>query len=210
MNRRVFSVFSLAVLITGCESTSTRVRSYSDPAVGNRVIASLAILPVRNAPIAQSESIRMNREITQTVQRQNPNLRIVGPVESIQALNAKNLVADYDNYLVGLAQSGIPNSEVLHRVGEALGVDAIMQGQIVGLYQEEGSYPGRPGRTKFALRYSIVSTQDALLMWETSAEVNRRTGTVFEQAPALELVLPDATQIVLKSIPKFAFVKAGQ
>jgi hypothetical protein len=208
MDSRVASILSLGFFLTGCASTKTTVRSYTDPAVGTRVITSLAILPVRNAPIAQSESIRMNREIAQTVQRQNPSLRILGPVEAIQALNASNLVADYDNYLVALAQSGIPNAEILRRVGAALDVDAIMQGQIVGLYQEDGSYPGRPGVTKFALRYSIVSTQDALLMWETSEEVKRRTGTVFEQAPPLEEVLPEATEVILKSIPKFAFVKA--
>lgn len=198
----------LLVTLLACTSTNTSVRTYTDPSVGTTTIGSLAVLPVRNAPVAQSESIRLNREIAQTVQRQNPSLKITGPVESIQLLNDAGLVDKYDRYLVALAQSGIPNAEVLNQVGAALSVDAIMQGQLLGLYQEDGSYPGRAGVTRFALRYSIVSTKNGMLLWEASADVKKKTATVFESAPALEQVLPEATQTILKSIPRFAFVKA--
>ncbi len=209
--RRLTSPVLLAALsfayVPGCAVTSTKVRTYTDPSVGSQSISSLAILPVRNAPIAQEASIRMNRDIAQTVQRQNPNLKILGPVESIQTLNDAGLVDAYDRYLTALAQSGIPNAEVLRRIGDALKVDAILQGQLVGLSQQDGSYPGHPGITRFALRYSIVSTKTGMLLWETSAEARRKTATVFESAPALEEVLPDATQTVLRSIPRFTFVR---
>lgn len=196
---------SALLLLTGCATSSTHSRSYTDPTVGSRIISSLAILPIRNAPIAQSESIRLNREIAQTVQRQNSGLRVIGPVEAVDALNKAGLVDDYDRYLTALAQSGIPNAEILQRVGSALGADAIMQGQIVGLIQSDGYYPGHAGTTKFSLRYSIVSAADGLLLWETSADVQHNTATVFEQAPPLETVLADATATVLKSIPQFTF-----
>jgi hypothetical protein len=84
-----------AFLFSGCTTTHT-TRTYADPSIGTKKILSMAVLPVRNAPIAQAESIRMNREIAQAVQRKNPSLGILGPVEAIEKLNEHHLVADYD------------------------------------------------------------------------------------------------------------------
>lgn len=195
----------LLVSLCGCASSKTTVRSYTDPTAGTRRLSAMAVLPMRNAAIAQAEGIRMNREIAQTVQRQNPQLKVLGPLEAVQLLNQHNLVGDYDMYLTTLAQSGIPNAEIMRRIGQALEVDAIMQGQIVGLLQQDGAYGRNAGMTKFTLRYSIVSTRDGLLLWETFADVDERTATTVENAPPLELVLPEATAIILKSIPRFAF-----
>ncbi|MGH9369255.1 MAG: hypothetical protein ACRD3M_16460 [Thermoanaerobaculia bacterium] len=202
--KKLISLFLLACLY-GCASSKTTVRSYTDPTAGTRRLSAIAVLPMRNAAVAQAESIRMNREVAQTVQRQNPQLKVLGPVEAVQLLNQHNLVAEYDLYLTTLAQSGIPNAEIMRRIGQALQVDAIMQGQIVGLFQQDGAYGRNAGITKFTLRYSIVSTQDGLLLWETFGDVDERTATTVENAPALELVLPKATAIILKSIPRFAF-----
>jgi hypothetical protein len=201
--KRVACISFLAVFIPSC-TTSHDTRTYADPSLGTKIISSMAVLPVRNAPIAQSESIRMNRELAQTVQRKNPALRVLGPVEAVEKLNELHLVDDYDRYLAGLAQSGIPNREILLRIGEALGVDALMQGQIIGLMQQDSAI-GRPASTAFALRYSIVSTKDGMLLWETSEEMRKKRQTIFSSAPPLQEVLPEAVAKVIQSIPSFAF-----
>ena len=201
---RLVTLTATACFLSGC-TTSHTTRTYSDPSMGTKAIISMAILPVRNAPIAQAESIRMNRELAQTVQRKNPSLQILGPVEAIEKLNEKNLVDDYDRYVVALAQSGIPNREILSRIGAALGVDALMQGQLVGLAQKDGA-PYSPASTVFVLRYSIVSTKDGMLLWETSEEIRKKRQTIFSAPPPLEEVLPEAVQRVEQSIPTFAFV----
>lgn len=209
--RRVLPIpaaFLTFVSAVGC-TTTHETRTYSDPSVGTKTISSMAVLPVRNAPIAQAESIRMNREIAQTVQRKNPNLTVLGPVESVEKLNELNLVDDYDRYIVALAQSGIPNKAILKRIGEALGVDALMQGQILGLQQQDGTgWGGRPGSSSFALRYSIVSTKDGMLLWETVEEMRKRSGSSnFSAAPRLQEILPEAVGKVMGTIPTFTFVK---
>ena len=200
---RLLAAFGFLVLLAAC--TSHETRTYSAPSVGTKLISSLAILPVRNAPIAQSESIQMNRELTQAVQRKNPTLSILGPVEAVERLNEQNLVEDYDRYIVGLAQSGIPNKAILARIGAALGVDAIMQGQILGLAQQDGGWGGRYPSTTFSLRYSIVSTGDGLVLWEIVEEI-RKTRSAGISAPSLQKVLPDAIQVVIQRIPVFTFV----
>jgi len=203
LGKFAFLIISVASL-SSCTTHDTR--TYTDPSIGTRTILSIAILPVRNAPIAQSESIRMNRDIAQTVQRKNPGLHVLGPVEAVEKLNELHLVDDYDRYIVALAQSGIPNKETLYRIGQALGVDALMQGQIVGLSQQDGTGAwGRPGSTAFALRYSIVSIRDGMLLWETSEEMRKKRQSNFSSAPPLQEVLPEAVEKVLQTIPSFAF-----
>ena len=201
---RLSAAFGFLVLLTSCGPTH-QTRTYTAPSIGTKMISSLAILPVRNAPIAQSESIQMNRELTQAVQRKNPTLSILGPVEAVERLNEQNLVEDYDRYIVGLAQSGIPNKAILARIGAALGVDAIMQGQILGLAQQDGGWGGRYPSTTFSLRYSIVSTGDGLVLWEIVEEI-RKTRSAGISAPSLQKVLPDAIQVVIQRIPVFTFV----
>lgn len=195
------------LLVVGCTPRGTRdaTRTYTDPSLGTRIISSIALFPVRNAPIAESESIRMNREIVQTVQRKNPGLKIIEPVEVVETLNKMHLVDDYDRYLLELTQTGIPNKDILRRIGEALGVDAIMQGRLVDLLQRDGSgWSGVPGITAFSLRYSIVSTREGILLWETSEEVRKQRSSNFTSAPSLRQVLPEAVGRVITTIPSFS------
>ena len=207
---RVRLTFGLLVAFcasSGC-TTTHNTRTYTDPSIGTKKISSLAILPVLNAPLAQSESIRMNRELAQAVSRRNPSLQILGPAESVEKLNSSGLVEDYDRYVVGLAQSGIPNKATLAKIGVALGVDAIMQGQLLGLHQQDGQFGWRQGSTTFALRYSIVSTRDGMLLWETVEEIRKRRQTTLSSSPQLQEVLPEAMQAVMQSIPAFTFAGA--
>jgi hypothetical protein len=194
--RRTSALLSCALALAGCSSSS--VRTYSDPAMGTRPIGAIAVLPVQNAPLAKGESIRVNREVAQTVSRANPGILIVGPAESVQKLNEHNLVDDYDRYLVTLAQSGIANAGILARIGDALGVDAVMQGALLGFGRRDGY--GNAG-SRLAVRYSLVSTVDGTVLWETTAELRSESGP-FSAAPTLEDVLPEAIQKVLASMPR--------
>jgi|SRR5450755_208090 hypothetical protein len=194
--RRTSALLSCTLALAGCSSSA--IRTYSDPAMGVRTIGTIAVLPLQNAPFANGESIRVNREVAQTVSRANPGIVIVGPVEAVQKLNEHNLVDDYDRYLVTLAQSGIANAGILARIGDALGADALMQGAFLGFGRQNGyGYAG----SRLAVRYSLVSTVDGTVLWETTAELRNEAGP-FSAAPTLEDVLPEAIRSVLASMPK--------
>lgn len=207
-SRTCVGVFGLllSVLGVGCtRGTRETTRTYTDPSLGTRIISSIALFPVRNAAIAESESVRMNREIVRALQSKNPGLKIIEPMMVVEMLNKMHLVDDYDRYLLELTQTGIPNKDILRRIGEALGVDAIMQGRLVGFQQRDGSgWSGVPAITTFSLRYSIVSAREALLLWETSEEVRKQRSSNFTSAPPLRDVLPEAVGKVMTTIPSFS------
>jgi hypothetical protein len=198
------------VLVGGCtREMHETTRTYTDPSLATRTVSAIALFPVRDALIAESQSVDMNRRLVDALQRKNPKVRVIEPRDVIAILNGKHLVDDYDHYLVELGQTGIPNRDILGRIGEALGVDAIMQGRLVGLQQADGSgMSGVPGLTALTLRYSIVCTRDAVLLWETSEEVRKQRSSNFSAAPRLRGVLPEAVANIAATIPAFAAAPA--
>lgn len=199
------------LLMTACSSHPYETtRTYTDPSLAARHVSAIALFPVREAPIAESESIEMNRQIVEALEHKNPGLRVVGPPEVVETLNRKHLVEDYAKYLAVRSQTGISNNDILREVGEALGVDAIMQGNLVELQQRDGTgLSGLPANTTLTLRYSIVSTSDAALLWEISEEIRKQSSSNFGSAPRLRDVLPEAVAKVTANLPSFPLAPAA-
>ena len=63
----------------------------------------------------------------------------------------------YADFLRDYSVSGIPNAKVLKEIGDILKADAILQGEIIDLVQQDGHYPGVMARTSLTLRYSLIS-----------------------------------------------------
>src|SRR5262245_38107976 len=98
----------------------------------------------------------------------------MGPAEAQDKLSSAGLIETYSQFLREYGTSGILNKTALAKLGEALGVDAILQGDISQLEQQDG-YPYHPAYTKLVLRYSIISLKSGVLLWESSATAKKET-----------------------------------
>ena len=155
-------VLSLVLLLGSC--TTTRVRTYQDPSLSTTPLASVAILPLQNTRLGPQIAIDLNRGIVQALSRSNSSLKIMGPVEAQDKLSSAGLIETYSQFLRDYGTSGLLNKAALAKLGESLGVDAILQGDISQLEQRDG-YPYHPAYTRigFALLNHLVNIRGSTL-----------------------------------------------
>lgn len=188
---------SLTLVLFSC--TTTRVRTYQDPSLSTTPLSSVAVLPLQNIRLGPQIAIDLNRGIVQALSRSNPTLKIMGPAEAQDKLSSAGLIETYSQFLRDYGTSGLLNKTALAKLGEALGVDAILQGDISQLEQRDG-YPYHPAYTKLVLRDSIISLKSGVLLWESSATAKKET-TAFNKAPEIEDVVPTAQSTLVEQIP---------
>lgn len=196
---KTLALCSLTILLFSC--TTAQVRSYQDPSLSTTPLSSVAILPLQNIRLGPQIAIDLNRSIIQAVSRNNPKLMIMGPAEAQEKLSSNGLVETYSQFLRDYGTSGLLNKTTLAKLEKVLGVDAILQGDISQLEQQDG-YPYHPASTKLVLRYSIISLKSGVLLWESSATARKET-TAFNKAPEIEEVIPTAQRSLVAQMPVF-------
>jgi hypothetical protein len=122
--------------------------------------------------------------------------------EATQLLNENNLTEDWAKFLDNYISSGVPNANTLNHIGKVLGVDAIMQGEIVNIYQADGNcMAGTRAMTRVTVRFSMMGTQNGKMLWESTSDGIKGTATVVESAPPIIEVVNMALDKILITIP---------
>lgn len=189
--------------IYGCGGSGADTQNYQDPSLMNYKISTIAVLPIRNSYISLTESKEINRYFMTGVSRKISKFKIIGPDEAIEKMNKDSLVERYFRYLVEYSSSGIPNTEVVKQVGKSIGADVMIQGEIFGITKKDGNaWSGEDGKTNCKVRYSMLSSKDGNVIWETTTEAYVKSG-YFEStdAPVLMDVLNVAMDEIIESMP---------
>lgn len=161
ISKKIFIVMILiSIIFVGCAASTASLNSYVDPSFSRENISSIAIFPIMNTKFAPSEARQINRKVSQSIVRKNKNINIVSSNEAINLLNKNDLSSEWAIFLDNYNSSGIPDSRLLNAVGEILEVDAILQGEIVNIFQEDGHYGGNKGTTRVSVRFSMMSTKN--------------------------------------------------
>ncbi|MBD3336100.1 MAG: hypothetical protein GF355_11355 [Candidatus Eisenbacteria bacterium] len=129
-------------------------------------------------------------------------MSIMSAAEAQQLLNDHDLVGEWSYFLDSFATSGIPDANTLARIGEALDVDCIIQGEIVNVTQRDGVYGGNKGTTRVTVRYSMLDTRTGKLVWEASSDGVRTTATTVEPAPPIIEAVNLAVDRILTALPE--------
>jgi hypothetical protein len=188
------------ILVVGCSRTP--LRTSAESTIQPKSIRSLAIFPVRNERLIPHESRELNLSVLQMFQQKNPNLKIVGPTESITLINRAGLADKYGKFLGDYARSRVPNANTLRAMGEILHVDAILQGEVCNIEQTDGDYKSNLGSTFLTIRYSLMGTNDGIILWEVVSNATKSTATPFESAPPLREAILIAQDWILTSLPE--------
>jgi hypothetical protein len=189
------------ILLTGCSVKRATLKTYVEPSLDAGAIKSIAVFPMRNVRLLPDEAREINRSVTQALNSQNPNLKIIGPAESVDLLNKAELADGYSDFLRDYATSGIPNASLLNKIGQALYADAIMQGEVYDIFQEDGAYGVNKGTTSLTVRYVILSTNKGDVLWEATSNSKLVTATTIEDAPPLYEAIMQAQNKILTALP---------
>jgi PBP1b-binding outer membrane lipoprotein LpoB len=191
----------ILIFLVSCATNKATINTYVDPNFSQGEVQNVAVFPIRNTRLAPSESKQINRKISQAIKRENSSIQIMSSSEAIRILNENELSDDWAQFLDDYATSGVPNSNILSEIGSTLGVDAILQGEIVNIFQEDGQYGGNRGTTRVTVRFSMLNTNEGNLIWESSSDGIKGTSTTLASAPPIIDAINLAVDKILDSLP---------
>ena len=93
--------------------------------------------------------------------------------------------------------TGIPNTQILKKIGKNLSTDAVIQGFVKEVFQRDGVYGGNRGETKIVVKYVMFSNLTGDVLWEASYEGYKGTGSTLSKAPPISEVI----EIIKKKLP---------
>ena len=184
---------ALVVLVAATSACSTyqgKINTHLDPGYRQGTIKRLAVFTIRNASRAPYKSRRVNAEISRAIEGKNPAVQVVSPPGALRKSNESewaHVVNDYHT-------SGVANLGALGRVSKNLNVDAVLQGQLVGIRQRHATALVA-GETRVTLSFSVIETVSGKQVWYVSAD-----GVCTTQTPGAPPPIPDAIEDAMRKI----------
>ena len=119
---------------------------------------------------APSEARDINVKIIQAISAKNAGVEIVSPAAALRAINEAGLANKWADFIEDYYTSGIANKAILVEISKALNVDAIMQGQLVHVFQQDVNGWDTTGTTRITVSFSIIEVSTAKPVWEASSD----------------------------------------
>ena len=163
--KKLFYLFIIGLLFSSCVTRRTTLKTFIDPSIQNSTVKTVAVFQMRNTAFSPGETMDMDRDITQGFILKNPNEKVVGTDESARMLNGENLADEYASFLSGFEGSGIPNTVFLKKLNTKLNLDAILQGALYEVLQND-KMRGAKAKTSLSIRYTLLSTTNGKILWE--------------------------------------------
>lgn len=192
----------LLFTLTGCAVNKGTINSYVEPTYSSGSIESVAVFSIRNARFAPSEARTINRKIITALTSKNPNLQIVPPSEALRKINESDLAEEWANFVEDYYTSGIANKRILDKVANILGVDAVMQGQLLDVNQRDSAFGYSKAQSRITMSFSIIETETAKPIWEASADGIKGSATTLSEAPPLIEAINLAVDKIVENVPR--------
>jgi hypothetical protein len=197
-------VFALVVCQAACAAKTARISGYYSPTFDFSRVNSIAILPLRNAGIAPRESRLINGWLMDGLEQKNPNAMLMNPIEAMQALGDAGLADAVGAFVANYLSTGFLEPDLLTEIGETLAVDAVVQGELVTVHQEDGGgWGGHKGESRATIRFSMFACEFGELVWDVSSEGVRGNPSVWERAPPLIQPIILAMNKIVGSLPDY-------
>lgn len=127
-------------------------------------IRTIAILPIRNNNLDSNEAKEVNRYFMTGITKILKNYILISPEESLEILNRDSLTERYYNKLPTYFSSITINKKLIKDVGESLGCDAIVQGEISKITKSTYLDQNK-AETSCWVNYGLISTKNGKDIW---------------------------------------------
>lgn len=192
----LFCSMILGMFMSGCQTAS--LESYVNPGYNHASIKRVAILPISNSKLSAGNAAEVSSSFAKAVSRRNSSLVLISGSESVARLNSLGKADLWSEFLRNYSTGGIPNTTSIKEVAASLGVDAIIQGTIIEIKQEDSngySYP----MTRVVLRYTMFNAADGAILWEVTGDGSIQPYS-YKAVPIFE-ALKLANDKVLENLP---------
>lgn len=195
------TLFSACFLSSGCATSNADIKTYLDPGFTKTAFRRIAVFPIRDRRITAKEARQLNKEFSEAIGKKNPSIVIVGPEEAKKVLNDNGLADQAIRFEDHYYSDVLPSPGTLKTIGQTLGVDAILQGEIVDFQQTDGVFDRNKGKTRVTVHYSMTGMASGKLQWEASSDGSVTTLTTAELAPPIIYAIQSAQEKILTVLP---------
>ncbi len=174
---------SLIFGLIGCTAMNTgEINSYVEVSYNPGSIKQVAIFSIRDVHFGPYESLQLNNRIINSMSGQinnriinsitskNPEITITSPSASLRKTNDSVLASEWNDFVEDYYDSGIVNKKILYKISNSLGVDAVLLGQLISVYQSDGNGWDTTGTTIVTVIYSMLEVSTAMTIWEVTAD----------------------------------------
>lgn len=201
MKRIANLAFFLIILtgLAGCSSATLKTRE--DKSMESKSIKSVAILPIQGANLPPGENREFTKAVIDAFREKNHEIRVMGPSEAMELINAKGLSNHYNELLRSYISTGAPSEKYIKEIGTALNVDALLQGVVLDVRQSEASFYQFAG-SHLTLSYGLMSVKSGIVIWDATSSARKQEAWSWSSAPPLYETISVALQEILSAIPK--------
>jgi hypothetical protein len=130
----------LAVMLgSSCAHRPGALETYATPELRQQEIKSVALMPIRDIWLTPEEGGRLDGVLAQMVKKEYPGIYVRDGNEVSDLLDQLTLKDRWQNYYDDYSIRGVPDTALIALVGEALGVDAIIQSEIADVRLSDAS-----------------------------------------------------------------------
>jgi hypothetical protein len=144
---------------------------------------------------------QINNKIINSITSKNPEITIISSSASLRKINGSGLASEWNDFVEDYYNSGIANKKILYKISNSLGVDAVLLGQLISVYQSDGNGWDTTGTTIVTVMYSILEVSTAMTIWEVTADgmVKREMDMA---APPISEAIDMAIEKITQNVPR--------
>jgi hypothetical protein len=192
----------LVTLITGCVSKKATLDEYVDPSEPIGDMGSIAVFPPADDSFEPQEVQQLTRKISDGVHARHPDMKIMDDRDVRKVMEDQGLAGDWARFRESYATSGKPDQALLGKMGNALGVDGILLGEIVSTTQHDRDYEDSEGVTRATVRFSLFDIESGKLAWQAGSEGVVKMQTMATAAPPVREAVEVAVDKIMGAFPR--------
>lgn len=191
--------------LTGC-APGLHVDTTVDPAFVPAEVRSVAVLPWFDWALSVGETRSASDQLAVALLREDTGVRVVSEDEATGVISGAGLAYEWALYVYDRTEEAIPDSTVVMRVGDALGVDLLAHIALLDVVQQDGSQALGPAYTSVLVQVTLYDARTGHVAWSGSSGVAYADDPL--RAPPVLVPVGWALDAVFHKLPSLGDVRS--
>jgi hypothetical protein len=172
----------------------------TDDFLSQQRISSIAVLPPLGESVPSSARQLAGDLFVTKLKSRSAGVRLMAADETLSRLQQKEATNDFAVLVTTFSQTGIVNADLLKKIGQATGTDALLLIYVLNYDEEKGSWwYGKGGKNVCRIQYTLFRSSDAEKIWET-LEFRQHDSKLSTSPYPMERVIGDVSDKAIASL----------
>ncbi len=190
----------IIIFFESCAPTKATFTSESFGSLRDKNIRTIAVLPFAGLTTDKTDLGRIDTTIINAFSRKKINIKVIGSFTAYNKLS-KDLVDQWNNLTIDSAKGNQNAAALTAQIGNDLSADAIIQGKVSNIIQNDAAFGEKFGDTKVTLKIDLLSAKTGKLLWTAASIGTVGTLTTNDTAPPVINAVMVAVKEIFLNFP---------